>query len=96
MRPAGEIREALLNSCRALVTPDRAPTLQEIRSHAQVGSVAARNTIANMKRYGVLLQARERPVPYRNRPVFEYMPADMAQDSAGFVDLAAVWPAQTA
>lgn len=96
MRPAGEIREALLNSCRGLVTPDRAPTLREIATHAQVGYDAARDTIANMKRHGVILQARERRVEYRNRPVHEYVPADMAQASAGFVDLAAVWPAQSA
>lgn len=96
MRPAGEIREALLNSCRALVTPQQAPTLSELAQHAQVGAEAARTTIANMKRHGVILQARERRVAYRNRPVFEYMPADMVQETHGYVDLAAVWPSQTA
>ncbi|PZO17651.1 MAG: hypothetical protein DCF26_09490 [Burkholderiales bacterium] len=96
MRPAGEIREALLNSCRALVTPTQAPTLSELAQHAQVGSDAARRTIANMKRHGVICTARERRVEYRNRPVHEYVPADMVQDTHGFIDLAAVWPAQTA
>lgn len=95
MRPAGEIREALLNSCRALVTPTQAPTLSELALHAQVGSDAARRTIANMKRHGVICKARERRVDYRNRPVHEYVPADMVQHTQGFVDLAAVWPAQT-
>lgn len=96
MRPAGEIREALLNSCRALMTPERAPTLREMAVHAQVGTDAARNTIANMKRHGIILTARERRVEHRNRPVHEYVPADTVSDSPGFVDLAAVWPAQTA
>ena len=96
MRPAGEIREALLNSCRALATPDSAPTLRELASHAQVGTDAARRTIENMARHGVILKARERRVEYRNRPVHEYVPADMAQETHGFVDLAALWPAQTA
>ncbi len=96
MRPAGEIREALLNSCRALVTPDRAPTLSELAAHAQVGSEAARHTIANMKRHGVICTARERQVAYRNRPVHEYVPADMVQESHGYVDLAAVWQPLTA
>lgn len=96
MRPAGEIREALLNSCRSLVTPERAPTLAEMAVHAQVGVDAARQTVANMKRHGVILKARERRVDYRNRPVHEYVPADMVQETHGFVDLAAVWPAQTA
>lgn len=94
MRPAGEIREALLNSCRALLTPERAPTLSELAVHAQVGTEAARQTIANMTRHGIILKARERRVPYRNRPVHEYMPADQAGESVGFADLAAVWPAQ--
>lgn len=96
MRPAGEIREALLNSCRALVTPERAPTMRELASHAQVGTDAARRTIENMARHGIIVKARERRVEYRNRPVHEYVPADTVIESAGFVDLAAVWPAQTA
>ncbi|MGQ3266202.1 hypothetical protein [Hydrogenophaga sp.] len=79
-----------------MVTPDRAPTLSELTMHAQVGAAAARQTIANMARYGVILKARERQVPYRNRPVYEYVPADMAQEPVGFVDLAAVWPAHQA
>lgn len=96
MRPAGEIREALLNSCRALATPDRAPTMRELAVHAQVGTDAARRTVENMARYKIILKARDRVVDYRNRPVHEYVPADMVQESCGFVDLAAVWPAQTA
>lgn len=96
MRPPGEIREALLLSCRALVTPERAPTLLELAQHAQVGAEAARRTVANMARHGVLCKARDRRVEYRNRPVYEYVPADMVQETVGYVDLAAMWPAQPA
>lgn len=82
MRPAGEIRQALLQACQALATPERAPTLREIAAHAQVGLQAAETTIKNMRRAEVLLVARERRVDYRNRPVAEYVPADWmpAQD----------------
>lgn len=96
MRPAGEIREALLSSCRSLVTAERAPTMRELATHAQVGNEAARRTVENMARYRVLVKVRERVVDYRNRPVNEYVPADMVQEAHGFVDLAAVWSAQTA
>jgi hypothetical protein len=47
MRPAGEVRLALLNACRQLATPERAPTLQEIAAKACVGFAAARNTVPN-------------------------------------------------
>ena len=30
MRPAGEVRQALLNACTQLATPDRGPTLREM------------------------------------------------------------------
>lgn len=93
MRPAGEIRLALLDSCRAQVTPERAPTMRELAVHAQVGREAARRTVENMSRYGVIVKVRERVVAYRNRPVAEYAPADMVQETHGFVDLAALWPA---
>lgn len=75
MRPAGEIRLALLQACAALATPERAPTLREIAAHAQVGLSAAESTITNMRRAGVLRQVRERKVDYRSRPVAEYVPA---------------------
>lgn len=75
MRPAGEIRQALLQACQALATPERAPTLREIAARAQVGLQAAEATIKNMRRAGVLRVVRQRRVDYRNRPVAEYVPA---------------------
>ncbi|MBF9263920.1 hypothetical protein [Paracidovorax cattleyae] len=75
MRPAGEVRQALLQACQALVTPERAPTLREIAARAQVGLQAAEATITNMRRAGVLRVVRQRRVDYRNRPVAEYVPA---------------------
>ncbi|RYF02357.1 MAG: hypothetical protein EOO32_00095 [Comamonadaceae bacterium] len=75
MRPAGEIRLALLQACVALATPEQAPTLREIALHAKVGLTAARITIGNMTQSGALRVARQRRVAYRNRPVAEYVPA---------------------
>lgn len=75
MRPAGEIRQALLQACSDLATQDQAPTLREIAARAQVGLAAAEATMKNMRRAGVVRQVRERRVSYRNRPVAEYVPA---------------------
>lgn len=96
MRPPGEVRQALLASCRALATPDRGPTLRELAAHAQVGHAVARRTIENMTRHGALHKARERVVEYRNRPVAEYVPPDLAHEEPVYFDLAAVWAAPTA
>lgn len=90
MRPAGEVRQALLNACTQLATPDRGPTLREMAAVACVGMQAARRTVENMSRAGQLHRVRNRKVEYRNRPVAEYVPADMAQEGAGYVDLAQV------
>lgn len=94
MRPAGEVRLALLDACRQLATPDRAPTLREIAARACVGLDAATHTVKHMSRAKQLRIVRERRVDYRNRPVAEYepVPADVAQaaDDAGFVDLGSV------
>jgi DNA-binding transcriptional regulator YhcF (GntR family) len=90
MRPAGEIREALLAAARELLTPDQGPTLQELAERAQVGREAARRTVDNMKRHGHLRVVRTRRVAYRNRPVAEYAPAQVISEaSEGFVDLGA-------
>lgn len=72
MRPTGEIRQALLNAALALTTPDRSPTLLELAHHSQVGFMAARRTVDNMRRAGQLQIVRTRKVDYRNRPVAEY------------------------
>lgn len=75
MRPAGEIRQALLHACKALARPEQAPTLRELAAHARVGIAAAEVAVKNMRRAGVLHVPRTRRVPYRNRPVAEYAPA---------------------
>ena len=80
MRPAGEVRLALLKAAWELVTPDRGATLRELAHHSQVGLHAARDTVAHMRRAGQLCIARERKVPYRNRPVAEYVPRAEAPD----------------
>lgn len=95
MRPAGEVRMALLHACRELATPERGATLREIAARACVGLDAATYTVKHMSRGGKQLRiVRERRVDYRNRPVAEYEPvrADVAQaaDDAGFVDLGSV------
>ena len=90
MRPAGEVRQALLNACTQLATPDRGPTLREMAAVACVGMQAARRTVENMSRAGQLRRVRDRKVEYRNRPVAEYVPAAMQGDDDGFVDLAQV------
>ena len=74
MRPAGEIRQALFEAAVAMTTPDRSPTLLELAHRAQVGYVAARRTVDNMRRAGVLVPVRQRAVDYRAKPVMEYCP----------------------
>lgn len=93
MRPAGEIRAALLAAAHALYTPERAPTLAELAAASGVGSDAARDTVSNLKRCGALEIARERRVAYRNRPVCEYQPASVVDGEAGsgHADLARVF-----
>ena len=90
MRPAGEVRQALLNACTQLATPDRGPTLREMAAVACVGMQAARRTVENMSRAGQLHRVRGRKVEYRNRPVAEYVPAAVQGEDDGFVDLAQV------
>ena len=89
MRPAGEISLALLGAVRELSTPEVAPTLLELASHAQVGYDAAHATVKNLRRHGHVRIVRTRSVGYRNRPVAEYaLPASQpADEGAGFVDL---------
>lgn len=87
MRPAGEIRQALLAAVGQLATPDRSPTLAELASHAQVGASAAMQTVKNMHRHGALRIVRHRRVDYRNRPVAEYSLGEAPEQPAGCVDL---------
>ncbi len=72
MRPPGEVRQALFDSALALSTPTSSPTLLELAQHSQVGFLAARRTVDNMRRAGILVVVRTRKVDYRNRPVAEY------------------------
>ena len=75
MRPAGEVRQALLQACVQLAAPEEGVTLREMAHQAQVGLDAAGMTIKHMRRAGQIHIAGERPVDYRNRPVAEYAPA---------------------
>lgn len=89
-RPPGEIRQALMQAARTHVQPHRAPTLMELASVAQVGRVAAMNTVKNMVRSGELEIVRRRWVAHSAKPVAEYAPADAPDDCRhghGWVDL---------
>lgn len=89
-RPVGEIRQALMHSARAQVQPNRGPTLLELASGAQVGRVAAMNTVKNMVRAGELQIVRRRWVAHSAKPVAEYAPADAPDECRhghGWVDL---------
>lgn len=83
MRPAGEVRQALLQACLQLATPGQGVTLREMAHQAQVGLDAARSTVRDMRRAGQLRIDGERRVDYRNRPVSVYMPALPAQQGQG-------------
>lgn len=74
MRPAGEVRQALLQACAALARPQQGATLRELAHGAGVGLDAARRTVFEMRRAGQVHIVRTRRVPYRNRPVAEYAP----------------------
>lgn len=91
MRPAGDVRQALLAAARDLTTAARSPTLREIATHAKVGYSAARRTLDNMKRAGDVVVPRQRRVAYVNRPVDEYAPAPAeAPPAEGVVELTAL------
>lgn len=99
MRPAGEVRQALMDATLQLVPPEvmldpqaPRPTLREIAYKACVGIDVATTTIKNMARSGRLRQVRTRRVDYCNKPVAEYEPVLMDQASdcrhgQGWVDL---------
>lgn len=81
-RPFGDVRQALVAAAHELYTPDRGPTLAELAAHAGVGRGAAMHTVKNLTRCGALKVARTRKVPYRNRPVGEYAPAQLPPPDA--------------
>lgn len=77
MRPAGEVRAALLTACVELsANSGQGATLRELAQRACVGLESARKTIDNMARAGQLCIAGQRHVAYRNRPVAEYKVKD--------------------
>ena len=76
MRPAGDPRLALLKAAADLTTAARSPTQRELIARSCVGREAARRTVDNMKRTGLLVVVRYRKVDYRNKPVAEYAPKE--------------------
>ena len=76
MRPAGDVRAALLVACVELSATGQGATLRELAQRACVGLESARKTIDNMARAGQLCIAGQRHVAYRNRPVAEYKVKD--------------------
>ncbi|ASI68512.1 hypothetical protein BA022_08050 [Diaphorobacter nitroreducens] len=82
MKQPGEVHQALLQACKDLQRPDRAPTLREMAHHARVGMKSARDTVRNMRRAGVLDVPRTRRVAYRNKPVNEYVPVQRTKRCA--------------
>jgi len=77
LRPAGEVRRALLVACRENATTERGPTRRELAALARVGLDAAGRTLENMVRAGQLCKLRDRRVDYCSKPVAEYVPADL-------------------
>lgn len=75
MRPASDVRIALLQAVRHCHGLGQRPTLLELAHQAQVGVEAATHTVKNLRRAGLLQICGTRRVAYRNRPVAEYAPA---------------------
>lgn len=88
MRPAGDIRHALLKAAHDFKAQGIQPTLREMAVQAQVGIKEATITVKNMSRAGHLAPCGTRRVDYRNKPVAVY---DLPEPGAGFVDLAQVF-----
>lgn len=102
MRPAGEVRLALIQAAREIVAeigqPRRGATLAEMVARArietgrgvmQVSEREARNLVPKIKASGALQIVAQRRVDYRNRPVAEYAPPDDSGVTVGegWVDL---------
>ena len=66
--------------------------MRELAYRACVGIDAARDTVRNMVRAGQLHPIRTRVVPYRNKPVAEYVPAiENAPAGFDFKTLISAW-----
>lgn len=97
MRPAGEVHLALLQAAHAIraerAITGQGATLLELVHRSQVGYKVARALVPKLSARGQLTKVGERKVPYRNRPVAEYVPTDMVEAStepvigAGWVNL---------
>lgn len=97
MRPASETHLALLQAAHAIRTEraetGQGATLLELVHRSQVGYKVARALVPKLSARGQLTKVGERKVPYRNRPVAEYVPTDMVEAStepvigAGWVNL---------
>jgi hypothetical protein len=82
MRPAGDVAHALLNAAAELASPGHGGTLRELAARACVGRQVAGYMVPQLKNRGLLEVVAERAVPYRNRPIFEYAPAQTGQTPA--------------
>lgn len=98
MRPAGDVRQALIQAAREVVAElgqqdsaggRRGATLAELAARACVGRDAAHTHVPKLKSRGHLQIVGERRVDYRNRPVAEYAPVDVDAPlvEQGWVDL---------
>lgn len=97
MRPAGEVHLALLQAAHAIraerASTGQGATLLELVHRSQVGYKVARALVPKLSARGQLTKVGERKMPYRNRPVAEYVPTDMVEAStepvigAGWVNL---------
>lgn len=82
MRPAGEIRRALLDAARAVFAErGKGATWRELAQRARVGYAAAKQTSKDMARAGDLLRAGSVSVPGIRRPMTVFVPA--AHHAAG-------------
>lgn len=82
MRPASDTHLALLQAAHAIrrerAASGQGATLLELVHRSQVGYKVARALVPKLTQRGNLQKVGERRVPGRNRPVFEYAPADTA------------------
>lgn len=70
-----DVRRALLQAAVDLNCLDRSPTLRELVRHARVGRTSGMNAVKKMRIAGMMIVCGSRDVPYRNRPVAEYVAA---------------------
>lgn len=97
-RPAGEVSLALLRAAHAIraerAVNGKGATFRELVERSQVGLQVARNLVPKLKARGHLEIVGQQRVPYRNRPVAQYLPTvkddligEDVQSGAGWVDL---------